>query len=91
MVAVNHIHAMLTGLERLPAGGGTPVKSKGNQTRKPRSVRSRALTRSPQDRRLLAFIKRLRAEPDQMGDVWWDEFRDFLRKHPVRLGNSIGD
>jgi hypothetical protein len=43
---------------------------------------------SPQNRRLLAFLERFRKTPDEMGDAWWDEFRDFLKKNPVRLGES---
>lgn len=65
------------------------MKSKANRGGKPRSARRSASTLSPQNRRLLAFIKKLRAEPDEMGDAWWQEFRDFLRKNPVKLGKSI--
>ncbi len=67
------------------------MKSKAIRKRKSRSVRNRVSMLSAQNRRLLTFIRKLRTEPDDMGDAWWDEFRDFLRKHPVRLGKSSGD
>jgi hypothetical protein len=35
---------------------------------------------------LLAFLEEFMKTPDEMGEAWWDEFRDFLRKNPVRFG-----
>jgi hypothetical protein len=44
-----------------------------------------AVRLSPQNQRLLAFLDRFLAEPDELGDAWWDEFRDWLKKNPVRF------
>ena len=44
-----------------------------------------AVPLSPQNQRLLAFLEKFLAEPDELGDAWWDEFRDWLKKNPVRF------
>lgn len=40
----------------------------------------------PQNQRLLEFLEELAAEPDDLGDAWWDEFRAWLHKNRVRFG-----
>ena len=66
--------------------GGTSMHSQRRQLKKATPARHRPKGLSPQNRRLLAFLDRFRKTPDEMGDAWWDDFRDFLRKNPVRLG-----
>ncbi len=41
----------------------------------------------PENRRVLAYLRARTRRPDEKGDAWWDEFRDFLKKNPIRLGN----
>ncbi len=42
----------------------------------------------PENQRLLKTLERLAAEPDDLGDEWWEEFRAWLRKNPVRFGGT---
>ncbi len=40
----------------------------------------------PENQRLLAFLEELSAQPDEKGNAWWEEFRELLKRNPVRLG-----
>jgi len=40
---------------------------------------------SPHNRRLLAFLEKLAAKPDDLGDTWWDEFEKSLRENRLKL------
>ena len=55
-------------------------------TRKPRPAKSSVKHLRPENRRLLAYLRAKAGRPDEKGSAWWDEFRDFLRKNPIRLG-----
>jgi hypothetical protein len=61
------------------------------QSKRPLIAESPKKRLSPNNRRLLAFLEKLAAKPDDLGDAWWDEFRESLRKNPVRLGKTPGD
>jgi hypothetical protein len=66
---------------------GTPRR----QSKRPAVAESPKTPLGPHNRRLLAFLEKLAAKPDDLGDAWWDEFRESLRKNPVRLGKTPGD
>lgn len=61
------------------------------QSKSPPVIESPKKRLSPNNRRLLAFLEKLAATPDDLGNAWWDEFRESLRKNPIRLGKTPGD
>jgi len=65
--------------------------SKPRRRRHVLSAEAKATRLRPENRRLLVFLDRLMARPADKGEAWWDEFRGFLRKNPVKLGKPARD
>jgi hypothetical protein len=59
------------------------------KSKSPLHVESPKKPLSPRNQRLLAFLEKLAATPDDLGSAWWDEFRESLRKYPIRLGSTF--
>lgn len=72
---------------RCSGKGGDSVSGRTKPARKPRPGGPSGKELRPENRRLLAYLKAKARRPDEKGDVWWDEFRDSLRKNPIRLGS----
>ncbi len=67
------------------------MRSHRRRRKQVQPAKTKAKRLRPENRRLLALLKKLVARPDDKGEAWWDEFRDFLRKNPVKLGKPAQD
>ena len=45
----------------------------------------------PENQRLLAFLEALIAQPDDLGEEWWEEFRADLRRNRLKLRRTQDD
>lgn len=39
----------------------------------------------PENQQLLEFLEKFMAEPDDLGEAWWDDFERWLRENRVRF------
>ena len=59
------------------------------QSKSPRVAESPKKRLSPNNRRLLAFLEKLAAKPDDLGDAWWDEFQKSLRENRLKFRKPL--
>ena len=45
----------------------------------------------PENERLLAFLEAFMAQPDDLGEEWWEEFRADLRRNRLKLRRTQDD